>query len=635
MKKFVYVLLIAFATLIINGCPASFAPKRVGVKKPAPQIVNSNIEVCYRNLPEVLGESVLSFSVKVPNVTGIDSVRTDATDFCYRPRYNGTMQILKTFLDNELRSTTVEPYTINTRLAKDSLYFVFEPKTVPVVSEEGYVSQLAVCENHYRFNRLTTGAGGNAADCYRAILTKDAKNEAALQGLERITERYITLAQNSVDKQQYGKAERFLKRLAIVSSEHPKIEEFSTTIEEGKAARAKAQQEEEAEMMRIAALQRDKEEETRRKEQEKYEEALKKLQQGEIKLQEAATQRAAELKRQEEELERKEEELKRKEEVLEQQREEESEAELKRKEEEFKRKQEELKRKQEALKQQRLKEEQKGKQQQQELKEKREAEKSLRLALEKKAKEKEAEEEEKAKARSTITDSFAGPQLVSIRKGCFLMGSPESEPSRDVDETLHYVCIERGFEIGKYEVSFDEYDLFVQDTKGVRPNDWSWGRGDRPAINVSWVDALAYTQWLTEKTGKRYRLPTEAEWEYTARAGSTTRFPWGDVAANQRANCDGCKGKMEGQLRTASVGSFPANKWELYDTAGNVWEWTCSVYDDSYSGAETKCITSSDEPRVIRGGSWKDGPSGIRSAYRNGNTPSEKSNDIGFRVVRY
>ena len=617
MKKITYLGILAFIALALNGCPGSLAPKRLGEKKPIALVFDSNIEVCYRNLPDVLGESVLSLSVKVPNAKGIESVRNDATDFCYRPRYSGTIEIMKTFLDNELRRIADEPYIINTRLAKDTLYFVFEPKAVPMVSDEGYASQLAICETHLNSNRLTTGTGGNAADCYRAILEKDSTNKRALEGITYITDRYITWAQTSIDKEQYGKADRYLRRLISLNPEHPKVIELNDTVEGALAMRAAAKKQEAAEIERLAALQREQED-------EKHQEALE---QENRKLQEAAKFREAEIKRREAEIKRKEKELQTnlidlalKTENLDKQSELLIKTERELEEEAFKNKQIELRREEEELA--RIREEEaQASQQQQELEKK-------RLALAKAAR------TNTVKERPIFTADFSGPPLVNVKKGCFMMGSPLSEPSRDIDEALHYVCIERDFEIGKYEVTFDEYDLFVRDTGGTTPNDWAWGRANRPVINISWVDATAYTQWLTEKTGKRYRLPTEAEWEYAARAGSTTRYPWGDIAEDNRANCDGCKGNLAGNLRTEMVGAFQPNAWQLHDTAGNVWEWTCSVYDDSYSGAELRCVTSGDAPQVIRGGSWKDEPSNIRSAYRNGNVPKEKSNDIGFRVVR-
>ena len=134
-----------------------------------------------------------------------------------------------------------------------------------------------------------------------------------------------------------------------------------------------------------------------------------------------------------------------------------------------------------------------------------------------------------------------------------------------------------------------------------------WGRGLRPVRNVSWYDAMAYTEWLWEQTGDRYRLPTEAEWEYAARAGSTTAYSWGDSIGRNRANCDGCASLWDGE-RTALVGTFKANGWGLYDMHGNVWEWVQDCWNDNYEGAPTDgtaWLSGDCDRRVLRGGSWE------------------------------
>jgi hypothetical protein len=183
----------------------------------------------------------------------------------------------------------------------------------------------------------------------------------------------------------------------------------------------------------------------------------------------------------------------------------------------------------------------------------------------------------------------------------------------------------QNFEVGRYEVTFAQWDECVAagGCNGYRPDDQGWGRGNRPVTNVSWNDAQAYVQWLSSQTGERYRLLTEAEWEYAARAGTTTNFSWGDQdpvcdqSAGNGANFGGCTDD-----RTRPVGSFQPNGFGLYDVHGNVWEWVEDCYDGSCSS------------RVIRGGSWANGPGWLRSPFRLWSYPGENDNVVGFRVAR-
>ncbi|MBL8252248.1 MAG: SUMF1/EgtB/PvdO family nonheme iron enzyme, partial [Candidatus Competibacter sp.] len=196
-----------------------------------------------------------------------------------------------------------------------------------------------------------------------------------------------------------------------------------------------------------------------------------------------------------------------------------------------------------------------------------------------------------------LLDGGDGPAMVVIPAGEFWMGSPESEAGRGSDEKQHKVMVQR-FAIGQYEVTFDEYDRFCDATKRKKPSDKDWGRGRRPVINVSWADATAYANWLSAQTDQSYQLPTEAEWEYAARAGTKTAYWWGTSVRGKRANCNGCGSQWDNQ-KTALVGSFAANPWGLYDTVGNVWEWTCSLYDENYGGAEGKCIYTASVPSIF------------------------------------
>jgi formylglycine-generating enzyme required for sulfatase activity len=171
--------------------------------------------------------------------------------------------------------------------------------------------------------------------------------------------------------------------------------------------------------------------------------------------------------------------------------------------------------------------------------------------------------------------------MVALPGGTFLMGSPEGEEGRDADEGPQHEVTIRSFAIGKYEVTFEEWDACVAagGCNGYQPDDRGWGRGRRPVINVSWDDAQAYMAWLAEATGKPYRLPSEAEWEYATRAGTTTRYAFGDEITEKEANFGGTVGK------TTEVGSYPANAWGLHDIHGNVVEWVEDIWHNSYQGA--------------------------------------------------
>ena len=196
------------------------------------------------------------------------------------------------------------------------------------------------------------------------------------------------------------------------------------------------------------------------------------------------------------------------------------------------------------------------------------------------------------------------PEMVVIPGGRFRMGCVSgSRYCIDSSRPVHEVRIE-SFEISKYEVTFEEYDRFTNATGRERAFDGGWGRGRHPVIKVSWRDAVAYVEWLSARTGKRYRLPSEAEWEYAVRAGTETAYSWGNEIGRNRANCDGCGSQWDNE-QTAPVGSFSANAWGLHDMHGNVWEWVQDCWNDSYQGAPTdgSAWESGDcSRRVMRGG---------------------------------
>jgi formylglycine-generating enzyme required for sulfatase activity len=230
------------------------------------------------------------------------------------------------------------------------------------------------------------------------------------------------------------------------------------------------------------------------------------------------------------------------------------------------------------------------------------------------------------------------PEMVVVPAGQFVMGSPANEKGRFRNEgPQHTVTIPKPFAVSKFEVTFDEWDACVADG-GCEPvvDDNGWGRGRRPVINVTWHDARRYAAWLSKITGKPYRLPSEAEWEYAARAGSSKRYSWGDEIGKGNANCRACGSEWDAK-QTAPVGSFPANQFGLYDMHGNVWEWVEDCLNSNFQGAPTdgSAWTVNDCPRrVIRGGSWHYAPEGLRSASRLRGTPTFRFNDLGFRVAR-
>jgi formylglycine-generating enzyme required for sulfatase activity len=238
--------------------------------------------------------------------------------------------------------------------------------------------------------------------------------------------------------------------------------------------------------------------------------------------------------------------------------------------------------------------------------------------------------------RDSLQDGSLGPVMVIIPGGRFMMGSPENEEGRSGNQRQHEVEVE-SFAIGQYAVTFEEYDRFAQATGRDKPEDAGWGRGRRPVINVSWLDAVAYADWLTALTGAAYRLPTEAEWEYACRAGTTTPFHFGETISTDLANYNGSNTHIQEVFhpKTLEVGQFPANAWGLYDMHGNVREWTASVYDEQYGGAERRASEAgSPFRRALRGGSWFDADLFVRSAYRNWTAPDNRNITFGFRLAR-
>ena len=238
--------------------------------------------------------------------------------------------------------------------------------------------------------------------------------------------------------------------------------------------------------------------------------------------------------------------------------------------------------------------------------------------------------------RDATGGKFAG-EMVSIPGGTFRMGDLSGE-GYDQEKPVHIVTVP-AFRLGKHEVTFAQWDACVADggCNGYRPGDGGLGRGDLPVMGVSWFDAQSFIDWLNGRTGRNYRLPTEAEWEYAARAGSTTKYIWGDDIGHNRANCSNyaCGDHWE---YTTPVGSFPANAWGLHDMHGNVKEWMQDCWNDGYEGAPTdgSAWTSGDcsHYRVCRGGAWNDDEMGLRSAYRSRVDRYLRRASVGFRLAR-
>jgi formylglycine-generating enzyme required for sulfatase activity len=258
------------------------------------------------------------------------------------------------------------------------------------------------------------------------------------------------------------------------------------------------------------------------------------------------------------------------------------------------------------------------------------------------------------------------PEMVVVPSGSFMMGSTQAEiydlnnrynthssPWYRVESPQHKVTISKPFAAGKFSVTFDEWDTCVADgsCEGYKPSDQGWGRGMRPVINVSWNEAKTYVEWLSKKSGKTYRLLSEAEREYVTRAGSTTPFWWGSSISTDQANYNGYYtfgGGRKGECRqkTVPVDSFKPNPWGLYQVHGNVREWVedCGP-DNNYKNApqDGSAATASqcefgDAFYVLRGGSAFDYPWDLRAAARSGSARGNRDNlsggGNGFRVAR-
>ena len=235
--------------------------------------------------------------------------------------------------------------------------------------------------------------------------------------------------------------------------------------------------------------------------------------------------------------------------------------------------------------------------------------------------------------REALRSGGEAPEMVVIPSGRFRMGCLSNDDCYDHEKPVREVTIAAPFALSVHEVTFEDYDRF---TYPNTVDDESWGRGTRPVINVSWDDAREYVAWLSAQTGAEYRLPSEAEWEYAARAGTVTKYHWGNEVGTNLANCFGdfCGDEWE---FTALVGSFRLNGFGLHDMHGNVWEWVQDCWNYGYAGAPSDgaaWLTGDCSRRVFRGGSWHYLPLALRAAVRNTNSAGNRYDDVGFRVAR-
>ncbi len=236
--------------------------------------------------------------------------------------------------------------------------------------------------------------------------------------------------------------------------------------------------------------------------------------------------------------------------------------------------------------------------------------------------------------RDPLAAGGEGPEMIVVPGGAFEMGDASGAGTAS-ERPMHPVNLAEPFAIGVAPVTFDDYDPFARLTGRALPDDHGWGRADRPAVNVSWRDARAYVDWLVEQTGIAYRLPSEAEWEYAARAGTRTRYWWGDEVGEAQACCDGCGSPWDGQ-QSSPIGSFPANAFGLVDTLGNVWEWVEDAWHQDYVGAPadgSAWAGGNGSLRVARGGAWNYVPRHTSCASRVSYTVDHRSSNLGFRVA--
>ncbi len=239
------------------------------------------------------------------------------------------------------------------------------------------------------------------------------------------------------------------------------------------------------------------------------------------------------------------------------------------------------------------------------------------------------------------------PEMIVVPAGVFTMGASAAEyagadavlVARSLysnAEPQHGVQIVRPFAVSKFVITFANWDACVSVGGCAHITDNGMGRDSKPLVNVTWNEAEQYVSWLSKLTGRDYRLLSEAEWEYAARAGATTSFYWGKDVGSGNANCIGCGSKWDGR-ETSPVGSFAANRFGLFDMAGNIWQWTQDCYQDNYIQAPIDGTARRDGDcsfRVLRGGSWSHPPDTLRLFFRDKNSRDKRSDRVGFRIGR-
>ena len=538
----------------------------------------------------------------------------------------GSPQKTETEETDEAVTDTEEPPQPDTAVASTG---GTEPEVEPqatdpaeaVPAEEDEVARLLVAaEANLKAMRLTSPEWNNAWGNYQRILELAPAHPDAIAGMEQVIESYMTLFDAAVDEEGFDKASDYLATIRDLYPDYPALADGAGRLEAAKQAQADRL----AKVKAIREFLESFETALRRNaldEAARYLDRIREMDSGVPVLAEAeqrlAEARTAEAARQAEQAAR-------------------DRAEAARHAEQF----------EEALREGNLDQADRHLSRvqslhpaaldvaaaEQRLAGAREAEQERRRQAEEAARKAEQERQRREVAASVkeIADN-----MVEIPKGRFRMGDMGGD-EYDSEKPVHRVTVP-AFKMGKFEVTFAQWDACVADggCGGYRPDDEGWGRGNRPVINVSWDDVQGFIAWLNDKTGGNFRLPTEAEWEYATRAGSTTEYSWGNSIGSNRANCyEDCGDRWES---TAPVGSFSANAWGLHDMHGNVSERVQDCYNDSYVGASSDggAWESGDcSRRVIRGGSWFHDRWSLRSASRLRYARSGRSYFQGFRLAQ-